>query len=354
MPSPVSPDYRRMQDAATRIPPRPGIRATAGTAAARYAAPGHRPLTDRDHDGRSTAHYAPPQYAPNGASPRYGGPPARELRRRERQRLRRRRRRFSLLVALLLVAAGAGVVLLRGFGGARDLVDLRASGSTPGARAAAPAGAPATPSLESEGGAPSDVPSGPPTYAGPVTGPGTFTFAGTKSPVLGTAGTMHRFRVAVEKGTGQNADAFAAEAVRTLGDKRSWIAGRNVRLQQVPNGSDYDFTLYLATPGTSEKMCLAGGLHTQKFTSCRLPGKVIINLARWLSAIPDYNAPLSVYQQYAIDHEVGHELGHGHEACPGPGRLAPVMQQQTYGLKGCLANPWPYLDGKRYAGMPIP
>ena len=344
MPSPVSPDYRRTHEPATRIPPRPAGRATVGVAAPRYPGQVNRTGADRGPDG-------PP------AGPRYGGPPAREIRRRQRQRMRRRRRRVALVALLLMVAVAIGAGLMRGWGSARDLMDLRAASDSPGGAVATAAGAQASapPTLDSEGGAPpSAAPTGPLTYTGPVTGPGTFSFAGTKSPVLGTAGTLHRFRVAVEKGTGQHADTFAAAAVRTLGDKRSWIAGHNVRLQQVPAGSAYDFTLFLATPGTSEKMCLAGGLHTQKFTSCRLPGKVIINLARWLTAIPDYDAPLSVYQQYAIDHEVGHELGHGHEACPGPGKLAPVMQQQTYGLKGCLANPWAYLDGKRYAGLPIP
>jgi hypothetical protein len=74
--------------------------------------------------------------------------------------------------------------------------------------------------------------------------------------------------------------------------------------------------------------------------------------ARWLT--PDYGAPLEVYRAYAINHEVGHQLGHGHEACMAAGQLAPVMQQQTYGLKGCVANPWPFVNGQRYTGLPIP
>jgi hypothetical protein len=183
---------------------------------------------------------------------------------------------------------------------------------------------------------------------------GGFAFAGGYGPVLGSSGTLRRFKVAVEKriGPGDGGD-FAGEVDRILGDPRSWIAGRQVRLQRVPAGAASEFTVYLASAGVSEKMCARGGLRTAAFTSCRLPGQVIINSARWADAVPGYGAPRAVYRAYAINHEVGHQLGHGHEACPGKGKPAPVMMQQTYGLKGCVANSWPYLLGKRYAGNPV-
>ncbi|HEU4347205.1 MAG TPA: DUF3152 domain-containing protein, partial [Actinoplanes sp.] len=183
---------------------------------------------------------------------------------------------------------------------------------------------------------------------------GAFTFAGGYGPVLGTAGTVRRLKVAVESALGQgNGGDFADEVDRILGDPRSWIASGQFRLQRVPQTAASEFTVYLASARTSEKMCQAGGLQTDGYTSCRLPGQVIINHDRWQDAVPDYDAPLASYRAYAINHEVGHQLGHGHEACPGEGKPAPVMMQQTYGLKGCVANAWPYIDGKRYSGAPI-
>jgi hypothetical protein len=184
-------------------------------------------------------------------------------------------------------------------------------------------------------------------------GLGTFTYATGEGPVFGTSGTLQRYRVAVEDGTDIAADAFAAAVDSVLGDARSWIGGNNVRLQRVAGTASATFTIYLATPVTSEHMCAEGGLDTQAFTNCRLgTNKVVINLARWLTAVPDYGADLDVYRAYAINHEVGHQLGYNHELCPGPGEPAPVMQQQTYGLQGCVANAWPYLAGTRYRGPP--
>ncbi|MFC5727828.1 MULTISPECIES: DUF3152 domain-containing protein [Nocardioides] len=34
-------------------------------------------------------------------------------------------------------------------------------------------------------------------------------------------------------------------------------------------------------------------------------------------------------------------LGHGHRACPAPGRPAPVEMTQSTGLDGRRFNPWP-------------
>jgi len=189
---------------------------------------------------------------------------------------------------------------------------------------------------------------------GPVSGPGTFTYANSTGPVHGTAGTLKRFRVGVENGIGQDVAAFAAAVDKTFGDPRGWTADGQLRLQRVGGQATVDFTVLLATPATSEAMCAKVGLHTNQYVSCRTPGQLIINLARWLAGAPDYGAPIELYREYAINHEMGHELGYGHEGCPGAGDAAPVMMQQTLGLKGCVANAWPFVDGDRYSGPKVP
>ncbi len=272
--------------------------------------------------------------------------PSRTHPRARRDMLRRRRRAVVLLLLLAVAVTVVTVQVVRGSAGNRGVADPPPA--TSGVRS--PTAGPSTAVSASPSRSP--VPSRASVLSYPHSGPGTVAFAGTDGPVLGTAGQVMTFRVGVENGTGQSPTAFAATVDRILGDPRSWIASGQLRLRRVAYGPA-DFTIYLATEATSQRMCLEDGLHTDGYTSCRLAsGKVVINLARWLTAVPHYGAPLAVYQAYAINHEVGHQLGHGHERCPAQGALAPVMEQQTLGLYGCVANSWPYVDGRRYAGPP--
>ncbi len=173
--------------------------------------------------------------------------------------------------------------------------------------------------------------------------------------MLGTAGGLRTFHLVVESNvTSVDIESVAAKVDQTLGDPRSWIAGGNVRFQRVPASASATFTIYLATAQTTRSMCNSGGVTgTGGYTSCRYTGHVVLNLDRWYLSVPYYaNAglPLDVYRTYVINHEVGHQIGNGHERCPGTGKPAPVMEQQTLGLHGCAANPWPYVDGKAYHG----
>jgi hypothetical protein len=278
-----------------------------------------------------------------------------------RKMYQRRRRTVAVLLFVLAVVVLLVGHLLRG-DDEKDRASttpagpVLPSGPQPPAGADAPDVAAATKeaaeATTAAAQAPVDTLDAAPTRGAAATGG--FTFVHGYGPVLGTTGTVRRFKVAVENSIGQgNGGDFADEVDRILGDPRSWIAGGQLRLQRVPQSAASEFTIYLASADTSEKMCAQGGLKTDGYTSCRLPGQVIINVDRWQDAIPDYGAPLETYRAYAINHEVGHQLGHNHEACPGTGKPAPVMMQQTYGLQGCVANSWPYLDGKRYAGSPI-
>ncbi|ROT28101.1 DUF3152 domain-containing protein [Micromonospora sp. HM5-17] len=212
---------------------------------------------------------------------------------------------------------------------------------------APPPPAPSTPG-PSPTGPPRPTP--PPPIRYPEAGPQTWRTAAGRSPVLGEAGQLLRFRIAVENGiTGIGPDDFADAVVTTLGDPRSWTGSGEWRLQRVGPKEEADFTIYLATPATRDELCADG---YDRYTSCRNGAHVVVNVARWAHGVPHYGAPLAVYRQYVINHEVGHRLGHGHELCPGRGSAAPVMQQQTLGLHGCTPNAWPLRDGELYAGRP--
>ncbi|MGN9810773.1 DUF3152 domain-containing protein [Micromonospora sp. BQ11] len=281
----------------------------------------------------------------------------------ERGRHRRtgRGKRRVIELAVLVLAVGAAVAVIADRRGVQVGAEVAASGPE------APVLAPVTPAVvPSTAPAPTAAPSAstPPVLLmpGPVpsAGKGTFSYDDRVGPVLGEAGVLRPYRVAVEAGADEDVAGFATAVAAALTGPGSWVDSGRLRLRQVGPGATADFTVYLATAGTARRMCAAGGVDIRidgrPYTSCRAPGKVIINLDRWRRSVPHYveaKVPLSVYRTYVVNHEVGHQLGNRHERCPGPGRPAPVMMQQTLFLNGCLANPWPYRNGRRYAGPPL-
>jgi len=146
------------------------------------------------------------------------------------------------------------------------------------------------------------------------------------------------FDLEIEAGIGVDANQFAAEVDRTLGDTRSWIGNGRTGFRRVASGGALH--IILASPATVDRLCAP--LNTGGYYSCRRGSKVILNVNRWTGATSWWPAPLKTYRRYLVNHEVGHYLGYGHVSCPGSGRLAPVMQQQTISLGGCVANGWPY------------
>ncbi|WP_246063805.1 DUF3152 domain-containing protein [Blastococcus colisei] len=175
-------------------------------------------------------------------------------------------------------------------------------------------------------------------------GAGSLSVIDGTSPVYGT-GPVQRFVVETEDGIGVDGAGFAQAVEETLADPRSWGNGGRMSFQRVgaaeATSGQYDFRVSLVSPGSMETYC--PGVGTGGYTSCRYGERAVINLARWVTAVPDYEGDVATYRHYVVNHEVGHALGNSaHPPCPGPGQLAPVMQQQTLGLNGCAKNAWPY------------
>jgi hypothetical protein len=165
---------------------------------------------------------------------------------------------------------------------------------------------------------------------------------------IGKAGTLRTFQIAIEGGIkGVDRTAFANFVRATYAAPQGWASGGLWRFRQVGPGQAADFTLMLVTPSTRDTICGGG---PDRYTSCRIGDRVVLNVARWVRGVPNYGAPLPQYRQYMINHETGHRLGRGHELCRAAGQPAPVMQQQTLGLHGCTAYAWPYLGHARYQG----
>lgn len=169
----------------------------------------------------------------------------------------------------------------------------------------------------------------------PSSGSGTFEVAPGAGERVGSAGRLVDYRVEVEEGLGFDVAGFAEAVDATLADQRGWTGGGAFSFRR---SDDAALRVVLASPATTDVLCAP--LQTRGEVSCRNGNDVVINALRWTDGAASYD-DLDDYRDYVVNHEVGHALGFGHESCPAPGRPAPIMLQQTLGLQGCEANPWP-------------
>lgn len=204
------------------------------------------------------------------------------------------------------------------------------------------------------------LPAGEP-YA--VAGDATYRVVGGAGAPAGSSTTVVTYTVEIENGVAPaEGDAgFAAFVDATLADSRSWITVKGITLQRVDaTDATPDFRVTLTSQQTVRGMC---GFSVPLESSCytRSEGRVVINDARWVRGSLTYGTDLTSYREYAINHEVGHALGYGHQPCAENGGLAPVMMQQSWSAsndalagingstpangKSCLPNPWPDPSG---------
>ena len=122
---------------------------------------------------------------------------------------------------------------------------------------------------------------------------------------------------------------------QTLTDNRGW-ARAGVKFQKVASGGRLHVVL---ASGVEVEKASPNGCSSE--LSCTIKPYVLINDDRWLNGTDSYQGVgIAAYRQMVINHEVGHFLGHDHVWSCDNG-VAPVMLQQSTGLRGCSANSWP-------------
>ena len=140
------------------------------------------------------------------------------------------------------------------------------------------------------------------------------------------------------RGTTQGTlEEFKQVIAETFADSRGWVRA-NVSFKYVESGGQLH--MILAEPSVVGSLA---GCSSQ--LSCCVKPSVYINDDRFMNASESYRAlgvSVANYRTMVINHEVGHWLGHDHiTTCETNTGLAPIMLQQSTGLRGCRPNYWP-------------
>ena len=173
----------------------------------------------------------------------------------------------------------------------------------------------------------------------PTSGPGSFRRAQVDLPGAARRGRVIRYTLSVERGLALDAEQQARFVQQVLDDPRSWRGSGRVRFRLVSSPQRASVRAYIATPRTTDRLCAP--LRTRGEVSCQNGNRVVLNARRWVHGAKSYGKAVQQYRRYLVNHEFGHLLGRQHVGCRGSGKRASVMMQQTKGLRGCRANPWP-------------
>ncbi|MDT7711392.1 MAG: hypothetical protein QOG46_81 [Pseudonocardiales bacterium] len=192
-----------------------------------------------------------------------------------------------------------------------------------------------------------------------VQGAGTWRVIPGAGEPFGT-GQLLTYTVEIEDGVELEGgpEGFATTVNSTLRNPKSWIGSGRYQFQRIDNSRVAALRISLTSQETTRRLC---GFRIPFDASCWKPEdhRVVINTARWARGAVAFQGNVVQYQQYVVNHEVGHGLGFPHIACDGPGRLAPVMMQQTWGVADdylaalgtdhvapdglvCQPNAWPF------------
>lgn len=291
-----------------------------------------------------------------------------------RRMLARRRRTFSVLGALLATAllvtltvrlAGPDDPQTEVTASASALAQSPAPAASASGSATSPPAAPSTPGTATSGTPGTPTTSGTSatestrtaetteavargtgalTAAIPASGDGETTVLALPGSDSTRTGRTVRYTVEIEDGLGVPQEHFARTVRAVLTDARGWeerdgVHFVNVTPAERAKGESAQVRIVLGSPAYVDRRCLP--LRTGGTLSCHADGKVLLNVRRWAQGADTYGDDITNYRIYLVNHEVGHALGHGHRSCPGAGRRALVMIQQTKSLGGCTAWPWP-------------